>query len=135
MSDQKRVNIVVPGDDPICIDGSPHLERLAPYGDVKIYTDRPKTSAEKIERAKDADILMNTRGAVTWGADEFSDLPKLKMIATLSIGTDMFDLEAAKKGGIVICNLPGRTAPVVDRGRSLAQNTGWPAVFLHLSGN
>ena len=35
------------------------------------------------------------------------------MITTCSIGTDMFDLEAAKKREIVICNQPGRTAPVV----------------------
>jgi len=113
MTEKERVKMVVPGDDPVCIAGSPHLDRLKPYGDVKIFTDRPKTSDEKVERAKDVDILINTRGAVTWGAEEFPKLPKLKMIATLSIGTDMFDLTAAKEMGIVICNQPGRTAPVV----------------------
>jgi len=56
---------------------------------------------------------MNTRGAVTWGEEEFAQLPDLKMITSCSIGTDMFDLEAAKAHGIVICNQPGRTAPVV----------------------
>jgi D-3-phosphoglycerate dehydrogenase len=68
---------------------------------------------EKIRRAKDADILLNTRGVVTWGAEEFEQLPNLKMITSCSIGTDMFDLEAAKEKGIIICNQPGRTAPVV----------------------
>ena len=113
MPERKRVEIVVPGDDPLMIDGSPHLERLAPYGDVVLYRDRPGRVAEKVERAKHADILMNTRGAVTWGDEEFEQLPKLRMITSCSIGTDMFDLEAAAARRIVICNQPGRTASVV----------------------
>ena len=32
----ERVQIVVPGDNPIQIAGSPHLQRLAPYGDVTL---------------------------------------------------------------------------------------------------
>lgn len=113
MADKKRVKIVVPGDDPVQIAGSPRLELLKPYGDVELYTDRPETSEEKVRRSKDADILINTRGVVTWGAEEFEQLPKLKMITSCSIGIDMFDLEAAKERGIIICNQPGRTAPVV----------------------
>jgi D-3-phosphoglycerate dehydrogenase len=35
------------------------------------------------------------------------------MITSCSIGTDMFDLQAAKDQEIIICNQPGRTAPVV----------------------
>ena len=110
---KQDVNIVVPGDDPVQIAGSPELKRLKPYGTVKLYTDRPKDSREKIRRAGDADVLMNTRGVVTWGEAEFSELPRLKMITTCSIGTDSFDLDAARARGIVICNQPGRTAPVV----------------------
>ena len=113
MAVKDYVQIVVPGDEPVQIAGSPHLERLTSYGDVMLCDTRPASLEEKIERVKDADVIMNTRGAVTWGEQEFSQLPKLKMITTCSIGTDMFDLEAAKKHGIVICNQPGRTAPVV----------------------
>ncbi len=113
MATHGRSKIVVPGDYPVQIAGSAHLERLEPYGDVVLYADRPETIEERIERAKDADVLMNTRGAVTWGAEEFQRLPKLRLIASCSIGTDMFDLEAARAQGITICNQPGRTAPVV----------------------
>jgi D-3-phosphoglycerate dehydrogenase len=113
MSHKERVKIVVPGDDPVQIYGSPHLNRLKPYGEVELYTDRPQSLEEKIRRAEDADILINTRGVVTWRAEEFNRLPKLKMITSCSIGTDMFDLEAARARGILICNQPGRTAPVV----------------------
>ncbi len=113
MAVEDYVQIVVPGDEPVQIAGSPHLEQLANYGNVVLYDTRPESSEEKIERVRDADVIMNTRGAVTWGEQEFSQLPKLKMITTCSIGTDMFELEAAKKYGVVICNQPGRTAPVV----------------------
>ncbi|HAA76279.1 TPA: 3-phosphoglycerate dehydrogenase [Candidatus Latescibacteria bacterium] len=107
------VKIVVPGDEPPQIQGSPHLDRLAGKGEVVIHTDRPKDVAEKVARVQGAEVIMNTRGAVTWGEEEFAQLPDLKMITSCSIGTDMFDLEAAKAHGIVICNQPGRTAPVV----------------------
>jgi phosphoglycerate dehydrogenase-like enzyme len=109
----ERVKIVVPGDDPVQIAGSPHLERLAPYGDVVVYDTRPADRGEKIARARDAQILINSRGSVTWRAEELRELPDLKMITTCSIGTDMVDLVVAKELGIVVSNQPGRTAPVV----------------------
>ena len=108
-----QLKIVVPGDAPPQIQGSPHLERLKPYGDVVLYTDRPETAEEKILRAEDADILINSRGMVKWTADVLKCLPKLKLISLCSIGTDMIALDATKKRGIVVCNQPGRTAPVV----------------------
>ncbi|MBD71371.1 hypothetical protein CMK21_14815 [Candidatus Poribacteria bacterium] len=108
-----RLKIVVPGDDPPQIQSSPHLERLAPYGDVVLYTDRPITSAEKVNRAKEADILINSRGMVNWTTPVLRQLSKLQMITTCSIGTDMIDLQVAKELGVVVCNQPGRTAPVV----------------------
>ena len=108
-----RLKIVVPGDAPPQIQGSPHLERLKPYGDVVLYTDRPETTEEKLRRAEDADILINSRGLVKWPAEVLRCLPKLRLIALCSIGTDMIALDEAKKRGIVVCNQPGRTAPVV----------------------
>jgi D-3-phosphoglycerate dehydrogenase len=113
MAFEGRAKIVVPGDEPVQILGSPELERLKPYGDVTIYKDRPKTSEEKVRRAEGADVIMNTRGSVKWGEDEFQHLPDLKIISLCSIGTDMIDLKAARARGVDVCNLPGRTAPVV----------------------
>ena len=108
-----QIKIVVPGDNPPQIQGSPHLKRLEPYGDVTLHTDRPESLEEQIERTKDTDIIMNTRGIVTWYAEALRQLPKLQLIATCSIGTDMLDLDTARELGIVISNQPGRTAPVV----------------------
>jgi len=108
----ERVQIVVPGDNPTQIAGSPHLQRLAPYGDVALFADTPQSADEKVARAEGAQIIINTRGVVTW-REEMHRLPALKMIATCSIGTDMIDLGLAKQLGIVVSNQPGRTAPVV----------------------
>lgn len=109
----ERVTIVVPGDDPVQIIGSPNLARLEPYGDVVLFDNRPSSSDEKIARVKDAEIIINSRSAVTWREAELRALPKLRMITTCSIGTDMIDLDIAKDCGIVVSNQPGRTAPAV----------------------
>ena len=109
----ERVNILVPGDDPTQIAGSSQLERLQPHGDVVLYETRPQSSEEKLERARDFDIIINSRGAVTWREEELRALPKLRMITTCSIGTDMIDLEVARELGVVVSNQPGRTAAVV----------------------
>ncbi|MBT4497735.1 MAG: hypothetical protein HOC74_08440, partial [Gemmatimonadetes bacterium] len=109
----ERVRIVVPGDDPPQIAGSPQLERLESYGDVVIYEDRPEGVEAKVERAQGAQVIINSRGIVTWREEELRALPELRLITTCSIGTDMIDLAVAKELGIVVSNQPGRTAPVV----------------------
>jgi phosphoglycerate dehydrogenase-like enzyme len=113
MSAGERVVVVVPGDDPAQIQGSTHLDRLKPYAEVRLYTDRPRTLEEKIARAQDAVCLMNTRGAVKWPAEALRALPKLRMVTVCGIGTDAFDLAVARELGIVVCNIPGKTAPIV----------------------
>lgn len=109
----ERVKILVPGDDPRQIAGSRQLERLAAYGDVTLYDSRPSTEAEKIDRAQGFDVIINSRGSVTWREEALRALPALKMITTCSIGTDMIDLKVAAEVGVVVSNQPGRTAPVV----------------------
>jgi D-3-phosphoglycerate dehydrogenase len=105
--------IVIPGDDPPQLQGSPHLKRLESYGQVVLSPDRPATGDEKVRRAQDAVCLINSRSAVKWPGDVLRRLPHLKMITTCGIGTDAIDLETARELGIVVCNLPGRTAPIV----------------------
>lgn len=130
----RKLKIIVPGDSPPQIQGSPHLERLEPYGDVVLYTDRPETPGEKIRRAADADILINSRGIVKWPTEILRQLPKLKLISLCSIGTDMIGLDEAKKRGITVCNQPGRTAPVVaEHGFGLMFALAKRAAFLTAS--
>ena len=109
----RPVKMIVPGDFPPQIQGSPHLELLNGYGDVKIYRDLPSDIAELVARSRGAEVVLNTRSSVAWPAEALRQLPELKLIAALSIGVDMIDLAAARDCGVVVCNLPGRTAPVV----------------------
>jgi D-3-phosphoglycerate dehydrogenase len=109
---EKRFTFVVPGDDPVQIQGSPHLDRLKRFGEVIVYRDRP-TNAQKLERASEADVIINSRGAVTWPGDVLRSLPKLRLISVCAIGTDSIDLEAASQMGVAVSNQPGRTAGVV----------------------
>ena len=105
--------IVIPGDDPPQCQGSPELKRLEELGDVVLYPDRPDSREEKIRRAKDAVVLINSRNAVKWPADVLQALPSLKMITVCGIGVDAVDLVTANAQGIIICNVPGKTAPIV----------------------
>ena len=109
----ERMIFVVPGDDPPQLQGSPHLERLKPYGAVVLYADRPAGMEEQLERARDAHVILNTRSAVRWPREALKALPKLRLIATCSIGTDNIDLAAASEVGVLVSNQPGRTAGVV----------------------
>jgi D-3-phosphoglycerate dehydrogenase len=105
--------IAIPGDDPPQLQGSPHLDRLRAYGDVALFVDRPADDDEKMRRVAGAICLINSRGAVKWPGAVLRRLPELRMITVCGIGTDPIDLETARELGIVVCNIPGRTAPIV----------------------
>lgn len=105
--------VVVPADAPPQMAGSGHLERLRPWAEVRLFPTAVGSPAEQLERARDADVIINSRGQVKWPGPLLEQLPKLRMITTCSIGTDAIDLEAAARLGIVVSNIPGKTAPVV----------------------
>jgi D-3-phosphoglycerate dehydrogenase len=107
------IRIVIPGDDPPQLQGTMHLDRLRQAGDVAIYLDRPADDAEKLRRAAGATCILNSRGAVKWTGHLLRQLPGLKMITVTGIGTDAIDLAAARELGIIVCNIPGQTAPIV----------------------
>jgi phosphoglycerate dehydrogenase-like enzyme len=107
------ITIVIPGDDPAQLQGTPQLERLRTLGRVVLHADRPADAEEKVRRAGGATVLVNSRSAVKWPGDVLRRLPDLRLIALCGIGTDAVDLAAARELGIAVCNVPGRTAPIV----------------------
>ncbi len=109
----RKAVIVIPGDDPPQCQGSPQLERLRSMAEVVLYPTRPDSREEKIRRAKGADVIINSRNSVKWPADVLPALPNLKMITVCGIGVDAIDLSTAKARGITVCNVPGKTAPIV----------------------
>ncbi len=113
MSNAAKPIVVIPADHPTQISDSAHLERLREIVDLRIFHDFPDSCDEQLRRAKDASIIINSRGNLHWTADLLSALPKLRMMTTVSIGTDAVDLVAARNQGLVVCNVPGRTAHIV----------------------
>ena len=75
------------------------LEQL---GNVTVYS---RTSdEEKVERAKDADIVL--LNMVQMDAETLRSLPRLKYIGIQATGYNVVDIEAAKQQGIVVANVP-----------------------------
>ena len=82
--------------------GDLDYHRLEQLGEVVVY---PRTSdEEKVERAKDADIILLNK--VQMDAETLAQLPKLKYIGIQATGFNVVDIEAAKKQGIIVTNIP-----------------------------
>lgn len=109
----QRPLVVIPGDDPPMIAGSPHLDRLRERAEVVLYDTRPANDEEKVERVREATVILNSRAIVRWPGSVLGQLPKLRLIACCAIGVDCIDREAARKKAIVVANVPGRTASIV----------------------
>ena len=107
------IRIAIPGDDPPQLQASPHLARLRARGEVVLHLDRPADDAEKLRRVAGALCFINSRGAVKWPGHLLRQLPDLKMLTVCGIGTDSIDTKTAKELGIIVCNIPGMTAPIV----------------------
>lgn len=109
----ERPLIVVPGDQPPMIAGSHHLQRLRERADVVLYDTRPDSDEEKVRRAQEATVILNSRGIVRWPGSVLRQLPKLRLISCCAIGYDGIEMPVARELGIVVTNVPGRTASIV----------------------
>lgn len=105
--------VVIPADFPAMVGRSHYLGQLNEIADVRLYSDLPGSDADLLTRLEPADVLLNSRSAVRVQAPLLEQLPKLKMIAVCGIGYDSIDLAATAQRGIVVSNIPGRTATVV----------------------
>ncbi len=77
-------------------------EALEEFGELTVYD---RTSKANIaERAREADIILTNK--VTLRSDVLDKLPKLKYIGVLATGYNIIDTDAAKKRGIIVCNIP-----------------------------
>ncbi|HHF2050110.1 TPA: 2-hydroxyacid dehydrogenase [Haemophilus influenzae] len=69
------------------------------------------SSAETIERAKDADIVITSK--VIFDRETLKQLPKLKLIAITATGTNNVDLVAAEEMGIAVRNVTSYSSTTV----------------------
>lgn len=80
-------------------------KKITDAGHEFVFCDRTLTKEEKIERAKDADVLIIANAPLT--AEIINSAENLKMISVGFTGVDHVDLEACKKKKIRVCNAQG----------------------------
>ena len=76
--------------------------RLAEFGQFTVYDRTP--SDQIVERAKDAEVIILNKKRMT--EEIFAQLPKLRLILVCATGYDVIDLEAARRHGVTVCNVP-----------------------------
>lgn len=76
---------------------------LAPFGDYEVY-DRT-AAGELLTRAAASSVLFTNKTPLD--AATLAALPELRYIGVLATGTNVVDLEAARRLGIAVTNVPG----------------------------
>lgn len=105
---------------------------------------RPFTAEELEELVGDVDGAI--AGADVWSEQIFRAAPKMKVLVRFGVGVDNFDLEAAKRHGIAVCNCPGiNTTAVAEQAVALilgltrqivwlnkeTKEGKWPRIMMH----
>ena len=104
--------------DGYCLNpGDLSWEDMSSLGDLQVY-DRTSPS-DLLERAESAEVLITNKTLIS--DKDMDALPDLKYIGVLATGYNVVDVEAAKKKGIVVTNIPAYST------RSVAQ-----MVFAHI---
>lgn len=89
--------------DGYCLNpGDLSWEAMGSLGDLQVY-DRTSPS-ELLERAESAEVLITNKTLIS--DKDMDALPDLKYIGVLATGYNVVDVEAAKKKGIVVTNIP-----------------------------
>lgn len=83
--------------------GAPAWAEVAPLGTVTLY---PRTRPDELAaRCENAEALVTNK--VVLGEALFAAAPKLRYIGVSATGTNIVDIEAARKRGIAVTNVPG----------------------------
>lgn len=82
--------------------GDLSYECLQQFGTLKVY-DRT-TPEQVVERAREADALLTNK--VVLGENEFAQLPHLRYVGVQATGYNVVDVEAARRYGIIVTNIP-----------------------------
>lgn len=84
-------------------------DAIAELGSLAIY--ERSTQADAAARVANADIVVSSK--VAWDEALFEAAPRLRLIALLSTGYNVVDLDAARRHGVTVCNVPAYSTPDV----------------------
>lgn len=110
----------------VCLDGHtlfpnsdkvhPQWQRLTAFGEVTVYDRTP--ASKVVERLEYADIALTNKTPII--ATDIACLPNLRYIGVLATGYNIVDIEAARKAGIIVTNIPAySTASVAQHAIAL----------------
>ena len=91
------------GAEGMAVLGSVSIDDLSALGEVEVF--RTTGAKDRVERCKGAEVVLTNK--VPLGEAEFSQLPQLRLVSVLATGVNVIDLEAARRRGITVCNVPG----------------------------
>lgn len=80
------------------------------FGSVTVYP-RTQTKEETIARIADAEILLLNKVPIT--EEILEACPSVRLICCLATGYNVVDIEAAKRRGIPVCNVPAYSTEAV----------------------
>ncbi len=86
-------------------------EGIANLGELTVYD---RTPAELVvERIADAEIIFSNKTVIS--EDILSQCPNIKFIGVLATGYNVIDIEAAKRKGIIVSNIPAYGTDAVSQ--------------------
>lgn len=97
---ERRPNIVVV-DGLTTTRGDLDFTALAAFGELTVYE---RCGTALCERCREADIVLTNKEV--FDAATLAQLPRLRFISVLATGTNVVDLPAASRAGIVVSNVP-----------------------------
>ena len=77
--------------------------RRCALGDLTLHDNTAPD--EVVARIRDADVLYTNK--VRLNAAAFEAAPHLRLVSVLATGYDIVDVEAARRHGVIVCNVPG----------------------------
>ncbi|KAH8897537.1 hypothetical protein GQ53DRAFT_510826 [Thozetella sp. PMI_491] len=102
---------VKPRHKVVCLDA--YLCPVPSFNFPHEYVEYENTIGEDLitERARDATIIITTRAPMS--ARTIQNCPRLELIALMSVGYDIIDMEACRSRCITVCNSPSASAESV----------------------
>lgn len=105
----KKLNIVIL-DGHTANPGDLSWDQLESFGKVTVY-ERTNGADEILDRSKNADIILTNKAVIT--EDIMKQCRKLKYIGVTATGYNVVDLQAAKRLGITVTNIPAYSTDAV----------------------
>jgi phosphoglycerate dehydrogenase-like enzyme len=90
-------------------DTVPAYQKLKARADVTVLRERLDSSDKIVQRLRDFDAILLMRERTRFSDQEYSQLPKLKLISQTGRTSVHLDIANATKRGIVVCSTPGES--------------------------